>query len=77
MLSLNEGIVKIKNLILLCMAALLFTGCSHQAVVGGDTTTWSDTSAVTIQKGKAITFEQRYSDPLDYYHNGFDDLYFN
>jgi len=69
LLSLNEGIVKIKNLILLCMAALL--------VVGGDTTTWSDTSAVTIQKGKAITFEQRYSDPLDYYHNGFDDLYFN
>jgi outer membrane biogenesis lipoprotein LolB len=64
----------LKSTILLVFASLLL-GCSSVAHV--DENTWSDTSSVTIQKESAISHEERYEDPLYYYHNGFDYLYFN
>lgn len=68
--------MKDRNLIPLITISFLLTGCAHQTIVAGNTDILTDTSLVTIQKGSAISYE-RYNDPLDYYHNGFDDLYFN
>ncbi len=62
---------------LLLAVIITQVGCAAPASNQGETAWSASTSAVMVETGRNISHEERYDDPLYFYNNAFDNLYFN